>query len=566
MSSTYSLKSFAIFWTSLFIFSFLGFLYVVLNLFFSEQITDSSLKDLKYSSHLAKLKLSEEKEKMKNSLARHVSSPEFIKLVETQNFELIDRLMQNWKALEKFKEIELYNNDGELLDLETGETSLRRANLSKAIKDKLAFGYEEVEYSVNSNGLRMSIQRKISSKDRNDLGYLVERVRLPYEFFLEKEEKRELIVKGYSGVVYSTNAFKSERRLSDTAFKRGAGAFELDYNGRAFDVIRVDMAQGIAFFIARENLRTIVFAKFYKKYFFYFLAFIILLSLIFYFSYYVQVFRPLEKLSEFIVDGDEKKLSGTDSSISEIKLITDKMNDKITSLNADIEVNKTGRVNDVARLVSSVAHELNNSLSYLGGNISYLKEELKDNKDWDTEDVLDALNSAQMGYDRIKNIVADLKVFSSKTSLAIEWVDVSSIRENLDLEFDDLDFSFPADVYGIQVETDLIRIGQIIKNLIINAKQAYGDQKDQKILISFHKTKDGVVVLIKDWAGGVSPEAVSKIFDPFFTTKKNTGGAGLGLAVSQNLAAEIGGELSLKETNSEGTQFSIVLRRFRAKV
>jgi signal transduction histidine kinase len=539
---------------------------VILNLFFSEHITDSSLKDLKYSSHLAKLKLSEEKEKMKNSLALHVSSPEFVRLVEAKDFALIERLIQNWKALESSKEIELYNEDGELVELSTGEISNKQINLSQEIKDKLMLGYEEVEYLVNANGLRLSIQRKIFSKEQKDLGYLVERIKLPYEFFLEKEERRELIVKGYQGVVYSTDAFKGERRLSESVFKKGAGAFELSYNGRAFDVVRVDMAKGIAFFIARENLRTIVFAKFYKKYFFYFLGFIFMLSLLFYFSYYVQVFKPLEALSEFIAEGDKNKLSAAESSVSEIKLITDKMNEKITSLNADIEENKTGRSNDVARLVSSVAHELNNSLSYLGGNISYLKEELGENKDWDKEDVLEALESAQMGYDRIKNIVADLKVFSSKTSLEISWVDVSAIRELLEQEFTALEFSFPTEVYGVQVETDLTRIGQIVKNLIINAKQAYGDQKDQKILISFHKNEDGVVILIKDWAGGVAPEAVSKIFDPFFTTKKNTGGAGLGLAVSQNLAAEVGGDLTLRETNSEGTQFSLILRRFRAKV
>ena len=565
MSAAYSLKSFAIFWTSLFVISFLGFLYVILNLFFSEHITDSSLKDLKYSSHLAKLKLSEEREKMKNSLALHIGSPEFVQLVEAKDFVLIERIVQNWKALEKSKEIELYNQEGVLVDLKTGEASSKQINLSQEIKNKLMLGYEEVEYLVSPTGLRISIQRKIFSKDQKDLGYLVERIKLPYDFFLE-EEQRELIVKGYQGVVYSTAAFKGERRLTESVFRKGAGAFELSYNGRAFDVIRVDMAKGISFFIARENLRAIIFAKFYKKYFFFFLGFIFLLSLLFYFSYYVQVFKPLESLSEFIVDGEKEKLESTDSSISEIRLITEKMNEKLTSLNADIEENKAGRSNDVARLVSSVAHELNNSLSYLGGNISYLKEELADTQNWDKDDVLEALDSAQMGYDRIKNIVADLKVFSSKTSLVIEWVDVTAIRELLKHEFSDLEFSFPDEMNELQVETDLTRIGQIIKNLIINAKQAYRDEKNKKILISFHKAEDGVVILVKDWAGGVAPEAISKIFDPFYTTKKNTGGAGLGLAVSQNLATEVGGSLTLKETNSEGTQFSLILRRFRAKV
>jgi len=561
---TYSLRSFAVFWTFLFIFSFLAFLYVIFNLFFSEQITDSSLKDLKHSSHLAKLKLSEEKERMKNSLALHVGSKEFIDYLERKEFSRIAKLITNWEAIGKGARIELYDKNGVLFDLTTGAVSKKLISLSEDIVTRLSLGYEEVDYNVGKNGLRLSVQRKIFSSTQNNLGYLLERKVFPYDFFVE-EENRELIVKNYSGVVYSSEAFSGKQQLSESAFQKGAGAFELNFKNRVFDVVRVDMAKGIAFFIARENLRNIVFSNFYKKYFGYFLVFIIVLLILFYLSYYIQVFRPLEMLSEFIVEGDREKLERAESSIGEIQLIANKLNEKLASLNADIEENKAGRINDVARLVSSVAHELNNSLAYLGGNLSYLKEELEHEDTLDKSELLDALGSAQLGYDRIKNIVADLKVFSSKTSVKIEWIDVISIKSMLELEFEEVDISFPSNLASFEVETDLSRVGQVLKNLILNSKQAYEDQSHPKVLVSFYLAEDGLVVSVKDWAGGVPPETVSKIFEPFFTTKKNLSGTGLGLAVSQNLAAEIGGDLSLKSTSSEGSEFSLKLKHFRSK-
>ncbi|MGH1467952.1 MAG: sensor histidine kinase [Bdellovibrionales bacterium] len=557
----YSLRSFALLWMSIFIVSFLVFLYIILNLFFSEHITRSSLKDLRYAAHVAKLTLSEEQERMKNTLALHVSSPEFIGLLQNKDFERVNRFIGNWKSLLKIESIQLYNNAGELIDLESGVASADRAVISEERRAKLNLGYEQTHYVASEKGLSISIQRKIIDQNYIPQGYLIEKKEIPYEFFLKDGASEELIVRSHQGVVYTTPGVQAASKIPKKVFAKGAGAFELSLRGRVFDVFRVDLVPGVTFFMAKKNLKEVVFQSFYKKYLLYFVLLIIFLVLVFYVSYYKQVFKPLEGISKFIVRGEGEL--GAETSVFEISLIAKKLEEKISELSSDVEKSEQGRVDDMSRLVASVAHELNNSLSYLGGNLEYLRDELKESDKIDFEDFKDAVSSAQSGYERIKKIVSDLRVFSSKREFSIAWHKIVELKSRVEDEFESVEISFPQEIKEIEIETDLDRSFQIIKNLIVNAQQAYQEgEKLKKVLVSFYVEGDNFVIAVRDWAGGIPMEVMGKVFEPFYTTKKNTGGAGLGLALSRNLAKEMGAELVLKNTGEEGAVFCFKVRRF----
>ncbi len=561
----YSLKSFALFWMSLFIVSFLGFLYVILNLFFSEHLTRSSLKDLKYMAHVAKLILSEEEARMKTSLALHVSSEEFIDLLSQRAFKKVNKFINNWKRILRIDNIWLYNNMGEPIDLKTGLVSKDSVGLLKESIGKLNFGYDETKYKATKNGLLISVERKITGHNHLSQGYLVEQKKIPYEAFLEIGLDRDLIVMSDEGIVFTTKNIETLKKLSKKTFPKGAKAFELSLEGKTFDMSRLDLAQGITFFLVKKNLKKVVLSGFYKKYLVYFGLLIVFLVLGFYLSYYRQVFRPLEQISEFILrDGGRFRV---ETSVHEISLIAKKLEEKIFELNKDIERSERGRASDMSRLVASVAHELNNSLSYLGGNLEYLEGELNETKKIDAGEFKAAVLSAQSGYEYIKKIVSDLRVFSTKRDVLISWYDVKVLKNKIQKEFDNVSVSFPEDLYAYEVEIDLDRSIQIVKNLIINAEQAYQESiKNKKVLISFYLDGDGFVIAVKDWAGGFSTEIRNKIFEPFYTTKKNMGGAGLGLALSRNLAEEMNSDLFLKEVGSEGTVFCFKLKHFRTKV
>lgn len=564
----YSLKSFALLWMFILIFSFLGFLYLVLNLFFSEHITKSSLKDLKYTAYVAKLNLSEEQKKMENTLARHVSSVEFQEVLVQKNFEAVSAFVANWKTLSKTDSIKFYSSDGVLVDLSNGEKSSDGAKLAKSSLDQLDLGYEKTVYFAGSKKLSISVQRRVLNKDFQTQGYLVESKDFPYHFFLAGEDDRDIIVMTpKDGLVFVSKNLKSVGKYKESLLSTDSEAFELSVDGKTFDVAKLEIAQGVTFFLVKKNLKEVVFKNFYKKYLTYFILFLLFLMLVFYMSYYRQVFKPLQKISSFI----EKKNSGdsaeVETSVYEISIIAQKLENKISKMSENVEQNKKGRVDDMARLVASVAHELNNSLSYLGGNLTYLKEELAEGEKADFEDCKEAIVSAESGYERIRKIVSDLKVFSSAGKMELSWVRVFDFKNRLSEEFPEITFSLPLENENLKFKVDVDRSYQIVRNLVLNSIQAYSKSAiDKKILVSFFVEKDEFLITVKDWAGGISGDVKSKIFEPFFTTKKNIGGAGLGLSLSRNLAREMDAELSIRETNSEGTVFCFTTRQFQLKV
>ena len=564
----YSLKSFALLWMFILIFSFLGFLYLVLNLFFSEHITKSSLKDLKYTAYVAKLNLSEEQKEMENTLARHVSSVEFQKVLFNGKFGDVNSFVENWKTLSKIDNIAFYNSDGVLVDLSSGEESTDGARLANASLNQLDLGYGKTVYFAGPKKLSISVQRRILDKNFQNQGYLVETKNIPYQFFLAGESDRDIIVMTPKmGIVFASKSLKSVQKYKDSLLSTSSEAFELAVDGKTFDVVKLELAQGITFFLVKKNLREVVFKKFYKKYLAYFILFLLFLMMIFYLSYYRQVFRPLQKISAFIESEDVTSSAEVETSVYEISLIAQKLESKISKLSENAEQSKKGRVEDMARLVASVAHELNNSLSYLGGNLTYLKEELSSSEDIDFKDCRDAIISAESGYERIKKIVSDLKVFSAAGKMELSWVRACDFRDRLSGEFQGVAFSLPAENEELEFKVDVDRTYQIIRNLVLNAVQAYPEESgDKKVLVSFFQENDEFIIAVKDWAGGISGDVKSKIFEPFFTTKKNIGGAGLGLSLSRNLAHEMDAALYIRETNSEGTVFCFTTRQFKLKV
>jgi len=71
------------------------------------------------------------------------------------------------------------------------------------------------------------------------------------------------------------------------------------------------------------------------------------------------------------------------------------------------------------------------------------------------------------------------------------------------------------------------------------------------------KSAKKVYFEVSDTGCGIPEESLSKIFDPFFTTKEPGKGTGLGLSTSYGIIQENGGNISVKETSSEGTTFLV---------
>ncbi|MEA1915218.1 MAG: ATP-binding protein [Campylobacterota bacterium] len=94
---------------------------------------------------------------------------------------------------------------------------------------------------------------------------------------------------------------------------------------------------------------------------------------------------------------------------------------------------------------------------------------------------------------------------------------------------------------------------QAVMNIVSNAKDALKDveQQDEKlVIISISKNQDSVIISIKDNAGGIPEEILSKIFEPYFTTKHQSQGTGIGLYMSQQIVVNhMNGKLQVQNSS-----------------
>jgi C4-dicarboxylate-specific signal transduction histidine kinase len=96
-------------------------------------------------------------------------------------------------------------------------------------------------------------------------------------------------------------------------------------------------------------------------------------------------------------------------------------------------------------------------------------------------------------------------------------------------------------------------------NLLQNAIQSVPQDRDPEIRVHIEKQKEKLRIEIQDNGSGISEENIGKIFEPKFTTK--TAGMGLGLAIVKNSLDSLGGKISYKTTENQGTKFIIELKK-----
>ena len=220
----------------------------------------------------------------------------------------------------------------------------------------------------------------------------------------------------------------------------------------------------------------------------------------------------------------------------------------------------------LGNLTAGIAHEINNPIAVILGNVELLKLEAASlSHHFDDE-----LNVIVEQIDRVRNITASLLQYSrtgndltaiSEHNIteivreAIKLVRAGNTNKNINV------VTHFASTYTAECNKN--QLLQVLVNLLINAIQSM----DEKGFISI-RTENwleqnecrGVKISIQDKGCGISPEDLPYIFDPFFTTKHE--GTGLGLAVSQSLVKHIGGEITVSSKLGVGTTFNLILREY----
>jgi signal transduction histidine kinase len=276
------------------------------------------------------------------------------------------------------------------------------------------------------------------------------------------------------------------------------------------------------------------------------------------------------------------------------------------------QVIQTEKMASLGRLVASVAHEINNPVNFIAGNLNYLSTyaqdlinlvdayegacpeppdsllELKDDigMDFLREDLPRLLDSVKMGADRLKTIVTGLRNFSHMNENDRKSVDLHQSIDNT-LVILNSRLKSRIDVVRNYGQLPLVecyagQLSQVFMNILSNAIDALmeeaGKLKDsgsktlteleqpwqpQITITTRHETIEGdrwIAVCIQDNGPGIPLEIQEKIFETFYTTKPVGEGTGLGLAISRQIVVDRhGGKLNLRSGFGHGTEFEILL-------
>ena len=257
---------------------------------------------------------------------------------------------------------------------------------------------------------------------------------------------------------------------------------------------------------------------------------------------------------------------------------------------ASAELVRSERMASVASLVKGIAHELNNPINYIAGNITPLqryceflsklaaqlsdgkarpREELEaltrltEKKDlrFVTEDLARLTADIGEGARRARLIISDLQSLTSAAQRSVETVDLGRVVTQT------VSLLGPRLPPGVRLETDVeavqpiaARAGQleqVMINLVDNAVRAVGDHGTVRIAL---RRGDGRALLqVADDGCGMSDDVKHQAFEPFFTTRSAGEGSGLGLAIVASIVRAHRGAIALESAPGQGSRFDITL-------
>lgn len=290
-----------------------------------------------------------------------------------------------------------------------------------------------------------------------------------------------------------------------------------------------------------------------------------------------------------------------------VKQRTAQLSEALTVLKkAQAQLVQTEKMSSLGQMVAGVAHEINNPVNFIHGNLehacNYVQDmlallvayqlafpkatpeilELADEIDvtFVQEDLPKLLKSMRVGTDRIREIVLSLRTFSRLDEAEVKSVDIhAGLDSTLMILSNRLKATDQRPAIQIQkhygelspIECYAGQMNQVFMNLLTNAIDAIDEDKrsdrepPQIAITTTLADPETVQIVITDNGPGIAPEVQRNLFDAFFTTKDVGKGTGLGLSIAQQIVVERhGGRLTCRSELNHSTSFlvEIPMRQF----
>ncbi len=320
-----------------------------------------------------------------------------------------------------------------------------------------------------------------------------------------------------------------------------------------------------------------------------------------------EAFKALGMVADEIALGVRRKQAEVQLQRSEMRL-RQQAQELQTTLEelqqAQLRLVQSEKMSSLGQLVAGVAHEINNPVNFIYGNLTHARsytrdllhlielyqnhyphphEDIQDEaEEMDLEFVMEdlpkLLNSMKVGAERIQGIVSSLRTFSRMDEAEMKAV---NLHDGLDSTLMILQNRTRANANSHEVEVvrhygDLPlvecyagQLNQVFMNILSNALDAleairtgqHPDKNVARIVITTALTADNQVsIAIQDNGEGIPPGIRDRLFDPFFTTKPIGKGTGMGLSISyQIVTGKHGGSLTCTSQEGVGTTFTVTI-------
>jgi len=320
----------------------------------------------------------------------------------------------------------------------------------------------------------------------------------------------------------------------------------------------------------------------------------------------VRAYPCAEGLSVFWRDISERKQAeeALRQSESELRAKNQQLQQTLHQLKqTQAQLIQNEKMSSLGQMVAGIAHEINNPISFIYGNVAYARQYASDLLDLvqlyskhypepvpEIKHELEALDldfvgadfpkllaSMKEGANRIRGIVLSLRNFSRLDEAERKMVDIHEgidstlllLQHRLKKHSSDCEIQLKKE-YGLLplVECYPSQLNQVFMNLLSNAIDALETHPCPRFIAIRTEVKheggaihpSHVVIRIADNGSGIPEDVKQRIFDPFFTTKPIGIGTGLGLSISYSIIVEKHeGQLTCISTPGEGTEFVIKL-------